>query len=534
MNAIRYLAVRELKNSLIDLLHHPGKLISYLFIIGMIGLSVFTSDSSPRSGGTADFRLLHGIYLAILLVLGLLSAWGGLKSGSTFFRMSDVNFLFVSPLSPKKILIYGLCRQMSALLLMMLFLLCYGSMLIANFGVGWGTVLLLDLGVAVLLFFCQILSMLIYSYTSGNPARILKVKMGIFLYVALVACLFAAEFLRKGGSIEAALAAASSPSLQFVPAVGWIKGAVFSLAAGQTAGAAVYTVLTVALAAGAVLLFIKSRVDYYEDVLQSTETLFEQKKEQKESRGLVGANFGLKKVKAGKTGIRGGWGAKAFFYKQMCELRRRSRFVFFSMSTVTTLLAGVCMGLFLNSVAGSGEDALLPDHILAIVLATELYILMFISMTGDWVRELAKPYIYLVPEKPFAKLFWACMTSMLKPFADGAVVFAVLCAILRTDPLTALGCVLVYGSFGLLLTAASVLFQRLFGSPPGHDLLTFLFMLAVLLLAAPGIAASAVLIFAAADLPWILYGLPAVLLNALISLGVFAACRNVLETAEMR
>ena len=534
MSAIRYLVVRQLRNSLLDLLHHPGKLITYLFVIGMVGLSIFTGDSSSRQEGAADLRLLHAIYLAVLLALGLLSVWGGLKSGSTFFSMSDVNFLFVSPLSPKKILIYGLCRQMSSLLLMMLFLLCYGSMLIANFGVGWGTVLLLDLGVAVLLFLCQVVSMLIYSYTSGNPARILRAKTGIFLYAALFACLFAVGFLQRGGSIEAALAAVSSPWLQFIPAVGWIKGAVFSLAAGRLAEAAVYAALTAALVAGAVLLFVRSRVDYYEDVLQSTETMFEQKKEKKENRSLSGAEFGLKKVKAGKTGIRGGWGASAFFYKQVCELRRRSRFAFFSMSTVTTLLAGLCMGFFLNSVAGSGEDALQPDHILAIVLGVELYILMFMSMAGDWARELSKPYIYLVPEKPLAKLFWACATSMLKPFADGAVVFAVLCAVLQADPLTALGAVLVYGSFGFLLTAASVLFQRLFGSPPGHGLLTFVFILAILILSAPGIACSAFLIFAASDLPWILYGLPAVLLNALISFGVFAACRNVLQTAEMQ
>ena len=61
-----------------------------------------------------DARILELGYFAILAFLCVLTVWSGLKSGATFFKMSDVNLLFVSPVSPKTILAYGLIKQMGA------------------------------------------------------------------------------------------------------------------------------------------------------------------------------------------------------------------------------------------------------------------------------------------------------------------------------------------------------------------------------------------------------------------------------------
>ena len=41
-----YLTYCQAKNSLLELFRHPGKLISYLLVIALIGFSVFTKQSS--------------------------------------------------------------------------------------------------------------------------------------------------------------------------------------------------------------------------------------------------------------------------------------------------------------------------------------------------------------------------------------------------------------------------------------------------------------------------------------------------------
>ena len=88
-------------------------------------------------------------------------------------------------------------------------------------------------------------------------------------------------------------------------------------------------------------LFRKSDADYYEDVLQSTETQFQARQAMKDggrNASSMNAFRTDKKVRVGKTGLGGGWGADTFFYKHLCEARRRSRLVFLNTTTIIMLI----------------------------------------------------------------------------------------------------------------------------------------------------------------------------------------------------
>ena len=110
MSAIVFMLRKSLKNALMELLHHPGKLILYLIVGAMLvfsALSNITGSGDDSERMILDQRILQGIYLALLLLISIPTILRGLNSGTTFFSMSDVSLLFVSPISSKKILEIG-------------------------------------------------------------------------------------------------------------------------------------------------------------------------------------------------------------------------------------------------------------------------------------------------------------------------------------------------------------------------------------------------------------------------------------------
>ena len=532
MKAILFIVRKEIKNGILDLLRHPARLILYVGIFVMLLFSISSKMEKNSGGGYLDFRVLHGIYLAVLLFIAVPSILSGLKSGATFFKMSDVNFLFVSPISPKKILAYGLVKQMASSLLMMVFLLFYGGMAADAFGVVPWQIVTLMAGIALLVFTIQVITLLVYSFTSGRPERVNLVKGCVYGTLGLMVAFVLVRFLLGGSDMEALYAAIASPYLAFVPVVGWIKGMIFGLIQGNAMDTLLYSVLNLIALAGSILLFPRSDTDYYEDVLQSTETSFELKRAVKDGRSFN--NRQTKPAKVTDTGINHGWGANTFFFKHVRQSRRRNRIPFIGTSTLILAAANIILVLIVRTISASDSDSIATGFLMAISLAASCYILFFFNAAGDWSLELMKPYIYLVPENPFSKLVWASMSTIIKPAIDGLIIFTVLGIFLRANPATVIVCILLYGSVGFLFTAGNILSQRLFGQVMSKGLIMFGYMFVLLALFAPGAAISALLYYSMQYLPGIVIGMPIVVWNILVSLGIFAACRNLLSTVEFR
>ena len=515
---------------LLELLRHPGKLALNLAMIALLVFSLVSGMKRNSSGGYLDFRVLHGVYLAAMLFIMVSSVLTGVKSGATFFKMSDVNFLFVSPISPKEILAYGLVKQMLTSMFTMLFLLFYGGTAAEAFGVVPWQLVTLIAGIALMVFTIQLITLLVYSFASGRPRRVLLVKACVYAVPSILVAFILASFLANGSGMEALYAAVASPYLAFMPVVGWIKGMVFGVIEGNVSGAVIYSVLNLLTLAGSIFLFARSNPDYYEDVLQATESTFQLKKSVREGRPFNNRNVKLPKVT--DTGIHHGWGANTFFFKHLRQDKRKSRIPFVRTYTLVITAANLVLAVFLRSIFASDSNAFPTGMLMAGSLAVSCYILFFFNAAGDWSQELMKPYIYLVPESPFSKLIWASMSTVLKPAVDGIILFTVLGIFLRANPATAILCMLIYASTGFLFTAGNVLSQRLFGQVANKGLLMFGYMFVLMALFAPGIGISALLYVLAGNLPGILIGLPDFVWNVLVSVGIFAACRNILSTVE--
>ncbi len=528
MSALCYLSRRQIKNFIRELVHHPGKLVMYLLIIAGISVSVFSavfSSDEAEKHITADIGFLHGIYLGAMLLIALPVLFRGLKSGATFFRMSDVHFLFIAPISPKRILFYGLIKQLLASIFVMLILMVYSSMLIDLFGIAVWQVVVLAVGAAVMLCAMQALSMMLYSLTNGKKRPGQIALLLIFACVAAQLAIYVAAFFANGADVDSAVSALSSPYLEYVPLIGWMKGAVFGFLFGNYLAAGIYTALFAAAIGAAVAVFAVRDLDFYEDVLQSTARADEIRKNKREGK----MSFGTGKVRVTSTGIKKGWGPNVLFYKHLLEGKRKNRF-FISAQAIFLLLFSV---LFVVIFRISTDGAMPPDYVIAVSAMFCCYIQFFFSASGDWSLELEKTPIYLIPASPFQKLLWASMTTVIRPFMEGIVIFAVLYAILQSNPLLALVCALLYGTTGLLYTACNILFQKLFGKTTANrGPVMFFYMLCVLLAAAPGIVSSILVWVFVPGIPSFVVGLPYIGWTAGVSVLIICLCKNILDHVE--
>ena len=204
-------------------------------------------------------------------------------------------------------------------------------------------------------------------------------------------------------------------------------------------------------------------------------------------------------------------------------------------STLLQLAGGVILALVLRF-AGGGEMS--PGMVMIMVTTMCLYILLFTNSAGEWGRELAKPYLYLVPAGPFAKLLWASLTSLIKPLVDGVVIFLGVGIAAGARPFTTVMCMLLYASFGALFTAANILSQRLFGKAGNQGLLLFLYVLMLMILVLPGLAGGITLGvrmdmgILPATLPTAIMALPMIVWNLMASFGIYALCRGALHDME--
>lgn len=539
MKAIIYMLRKTIKNGIIDMLHHPMQLIVYLFIVLMTISGIVTAlESNIGEEQTGfDFRILQGAYLLILYFISVPIMLKGTNASTTFFKMSDVANVFTAPISEKRILVYGVGRQMTAILLLLVCFISYGAIAVQYFSLTmWDAVLLL-LGIGVMLFEVQMITILIFCVCNGRPARIRMVKYAIYLIIALPIAIALLQLFSKGFTYENILSAVSLPYLNYIPIIGWTSGIFIGIITGNITNIFIYGSLLVLFTAFAIVVFLCSRADYYEDVLQKTESVYEFRNAIKSGKVSDKNMMSDKKnVKLGRTGIKRGSGASVFFYKQLREMSRRSLIPFVNVNTAVLTVFVLIVGFALKAVDEDMEIG--PSTILTIAAILSCYVQFFFTVSDDWIKELQKPYIFMIPASPVKKLIMSCATSVIKPFIDGVVAFLIGGILFGANPLDVLACITVYFSCGLLYTSLNVLVQRFMGKAGNRGVLMVVYMLLLFVALIPGIAVSTILflttsaqastsVFFAARLCF-----PAAVCNFVIAFLVFMLSKRTLNNME--
>jgi len=266
-----------------------------------------------------------------------------------------------------------------------------------------------------------------------------------------------------------------------------------------------------------VLVIERAQSDFYEDVIQTAEKAASAIAASKQ--GVV-SDAAPAKVKVGKRGFTRGAGAAMFYYKHRLENRRGRILV---LDTVTLIWCAIVI-LFAYFMR---EEGIMP----AFVMAT--YLQLFSVALGRFNRELTKPYIYLLPEPPLLKMIHALRESLPTAILEAIVMFTPTYFFVDITIPELLAVIFARVGFTMLYITGNVIIMRIWHGSSSRGIVMTLYIVTMLLLAAPGIIFAVVCVALGLGETLVVPFIAMTILNLLLSvLGLFL-CRNMLQYAEL-
>ncbi len=485
----------------------------FIFLVPLLaqGISVDTSKAG-------DINILYLIFFGLSLFFVGASVAAGLSTGTSFFTMSDVNLLFTSPISSNKILVYGIIKHMGRSIVVSVFMLFQIANLRANFALSILESAYVVIVYALLVFISQVVSLVIYSFTNANQRRKDVVKYAFIILLLLVVAYLVCGVSSRGTE------AIQDYVIYAVPVAGWLLG----MLAGVLTSNIVLFVISVAVIIAFILavigFMIKFKPDYYEDCLINSENAYHARQAMKGDRSAqanIKRKTRFKNVKTMKLG--GGYGASSFFYRHLVEIKRTDKSVVFGTSSVLLLALGIGMGIAARFTS---------NDIVFAGFAVMSYIGLFLVGITKLTQELSRHFIYLIPDSPFKKLLFASLSSIIRPFISGILLFLPPVFINGFPILTSLILVLCYASINCIYISANIVIHNIFGKYSSMSLLAFLYFLFALLLLSP--AAGLGVLFGVI-LDSVLIGFfTASIINFVTTIIVVFICRNLVHNIEFK
>ncbi len=518
MKALPYLFITTLKNRIVSFFQKPANWIAALVMAALLGFVVFAGGQGRRVE-TRPIEELYAIVSILFIAMFALIAYRGVHKGTTLFSLADIHLLFPAPIQAQRILLYGLVKQMGTSLTVGFFLLFQYAWVHQQYGVPMTFLLLTLLGYGLTLFLGQLTAMTLYSMTHMHDGKRKAAKLGLLILCGLGAIYVLLPVL-SNPSDWAGIGArqlAGLPMLLF-PIGGWMRALVQGLWQGVWMQALWALGISITYAAICIALLGKKQTDFYEDVLKSTETIHQAlafKREGKMQEVLP------ENIKLGKLGLNKGQGASVLYYKHRLESRRARRFLLDTL-TLIMLLSSLVFAFIMR------------EQGLAAAFSFATYMQLFSIASGRWVKELTRPYIYLMPETSFRKLLHCLRESMLGYVLEAVLLMVPMGLILRLAPLEiALG-IIARISFSLLFVAGNLLLEKLFAGMKLKALLIMLYFLTMLLLVSPGAVLAIVLVSNKILLLSAAVTALSVLtvMNLVLSPLILFLCRNVLDNPE--
>ncbi len=521
MRAIVYLWLRSLKNRFLLVLKKPLILVLYLLLLGFVGYMIFglgVSGEAPKEKVISGYSaILFGVFFFIAGI----SVMTGLKQGTALFSMADVNFMFVAPISPRKILVGGILKQAGILLAASVFMIFQYPNMRNAAGLDGYALLGLMASYALIGFASQILSALLYAFCAGSSKRRNYVNYALSLIcIGIVGGFFL--FMPGKGDLQTALTMYfSADAWNYFPFVGWARGLAVCFASYQWTGAVLYFVLILLGTLVCALLLQRTHMDYFEDVLLAAERANQKQEDAKAGRFTSSQGEVSAKIVRDKGPLYG-TGALAFTGRILREQSRSGIFVvdLYSLGA----FAGPIMGLLFLP-----KEAIESGWLWG-VLNMSVWMMIFLNMTGGVARELQYPVLYLAPANAWSKLMAVLLPQIEKALVDG-VLFAILGVLLYHGTfLEGVTAVLCYASISLLYMAGMLIVERVLGPSKNKALVMTVYIVILLLLVMPGMIVSMIL---SESIPGLLTYFLFIGWNILISMLIVFFSRGILHDIDL-
>lgn len=409
-----YVESLKIKNTIIDSFSNPlaaiKSIIRYTWPVAIMGWSYYTK-ATHKGGTKQNFNVGVGIDIAgaivilciLLLILGSIY-FSAEKYNPSQFTISDVNYLFPSPISQRTIYVFTMIRSsLLGIVRTLITLVVYWFLGSTFYSLQGSKAMYVIIGFFVVSIFSKSVGFLAYSLSSkfniGKHIKTFIIAFSIFLILYLV------WSLRKGGNIfNTVVQVLNGKVFSNIPVVGWAKDIIISPLIKesnpilQTMALVVVTIIILALA-------VYFANDYYEEASESTEyreriMQAAKNKDNDEVLKLQEQRSGKKADEKKKIDINvngkfnGVW---AFAWKQAIKTKRINGAVFFGKTKLVTLTLALIIGFIFRDKAGGGIITLYLSGFIGI----SLFVPMSLSPLKD---EMKNQYIYLLPGRARYKI----------------------------------------------------------------------------------------------------------------------------------
>lgn len=437
MKALIYLTKRSFINNLKRALTKPSTLIALIFGI-VYGVFIIFSLGIMAIGVHIDSA--KGL-LAILTVWSIYEIFGNFLGYSSrkgiIFRPGHAHFVFTAPIDPKLVLISS--AWMNYLFSIIVWILIgIGSMTVFRIPILSAVVILLAGCVLELAFE---VSVMIFLYTNDRvPEKVMKgIRMGI--KIILIACALAVilYFRKNGLTLDSVWTLLDMPGLQMIPALGWQIAIYRLILLGPTTLNVICSLLYLVMVAVSVMAAIRMKCDggYYEEAAKFADDYADLKKRQKNGEMVFGLSGKKRSFRRVREKI-GGKGAQAIFYRQLLEYKKERFFIFDKITLISLILAFIFSYGLSDSAADSGAGQM---FLLGVVAYMSLVMSGYL---GKWESELKNPYLFLVPDTPFRKMWYATLMEHIKAFVNGCIICIPIGIFWHVNPVEIIFCILIY------------------------------------------------------------------------------------------
>ncbi len=460
MRALLYITKRSFINSIKRAVRKPTTLIALIFgivygiflIFMLAGVAAGVRINS--AGGLVIILTVWTIYITLSNFLMYSSRKG------VIFKPGHTHFVFTAPISPKLVLIHGGWMNYVFSVIFWIILTIAGMTV---FQVEAWKALLFFLTGCVLEIALEVSIMVMIYANDRLPEKLMKAfRLLIKVLLGAFTLAIVLYFRREGLSVETAFAFTDWKVLQIFPVVGWNIAVYRLILLGPDTLNVVCSVLylcTVVLA-----IFSAVRMDctggYYEDAAKFADSYAEMKQRQKSGELVMGMEKKKKKFRKVSEKITA-TGAKAIFYRQLLEYRKEKYFIF---SKMTLFDVGLSV-LFTYTLKDTAMESGMPQVFLVGLVS---YISLVMSgYIGKWESELKSPYLFLLPDSSFKKLWYSTLFEHIKALVDGTLMCVITGIIWKIHPIYVVMSILIYVTLQANRLYTKVLAQCLVGDVLG-------------------------------------------------------------------
>ena len=490
MKALLYLSWRSFVNNVKRAVRKPVTLIMIIFLGAYAAYVLFMAGSLVTElrfdsvDGLVALVSVWTIYMFLMNFIGYSSRKG------VIFRQGHPHFVFPAPISPKLVLIHSAwLNYLLSIVVSLLFVL--GGVTVFRVE-PWRMALFFLVGCVLEILLEVSLMVFLYTNESLSERFIKGLGLGMKIFLGVMALFLFLYFRREGFNLETVSAFFGWPGLQMIPVMGWSIAAYRLILTGPTTLNMVCTALYVCSVAAAFLTARRMRCEgaYYEDAAKFADDYAEMRK--KKNSGEMAVGIGEKKRKFRRiSGDYRASGAKAVFYRQLLEYKKERYFILTKV-TLINLAASLIMAFALReNVAWTGVPQLF------LLGMTAYMTLVFSGITGKWEKELKNPYLFLIPDTPFRKLWYATLMEHVKAFGDGIMLCVPMGVVWGVEPGLICLNILIYTVLQANKLYAKVVAQCLVGDflgKTGQDIIRMLLQMFIIGIGIMAAVAAGILI----------------------------------------